>query len=120
MTLQEGMDEDRKRERAEINAPDTEQLASSSAERNVGARKVVHGGLGEHGIVLKLGLAERGAVAGNKHKLGCVHVHAHTGKEWKDDGQHKGPSQPHAPVPGEREGGRDAPLPLRICLRADL
>ena len=70
MTLQKGMDEDKKRKRAEINAPDTEQLASSSAERDVGARKVVHGGLGEHGVVLKLGLAERGAVAGNEDKLG--------------------------------------------------
>ena len=35
-------------------------------------------------------------------------------------GQRKGPSQPHAPVPGERVGEWDAPLPERICLRADL
>ena len=70
MTLQEGMDEDRKRECAKMDAPDTEQLASSSAERNVGARKVVHGGLGEHGVVLQLGLAERGAVASDEDQLG--------------------------------------------------
>ena len=82
MTLQEGMDEDRKRECAEMDAPDTEQLASSSAERDVGARKVVHGGLGEHGVVLKLGLAERGAVAGNKDKLSCRHAHT----EYKNKG----------------------------------
>ena len=77
MTLQKDMDEDRKRERAEMDAPDTEQLASSSAERDVGARKVVHGGLGEHGIVLKLGLAERGAVAGNEDQLGYKAREAH-------------------------------------------
>ena len=49
--------------------PNTEQLASSGAERDVGARKVVDRSLGEHGVVLKLGLAERGAVAGNEDKL---------------------------------------------------
>lgn len=27
--------------------------------------------LGEHGVVLELGLAERGAVAGNQDELGC-------------------------------------------------
>ena len=78
MTLQ-GVDKDKKRKRAEINAPDTEQLASSSAERNVGTRKVVHGGLGEHGVVLKLGLAERGAIAGNEDQLG-YRRERHTGR----------------------------------------
>ena len=54
--------------------PNTEQLASSGAERDVGTREVVYGRLGEHGIVLKLGLAERGAVAGNEDKLSCRHA----------------------------------------------
>ena len=71
MTLQEGMDEDSKRECAKMDAPDTEQLASSSAERNVGARKVVHSGLGEHGIILQLRLPKRRAVASNEDELGC-------------------------------------------------
>ena len=102
--------------------PNTEQLASSGAERDVGTRKVVYGRLGEHGIVLKLGLAERGAVAGNKDKLGWICRNRARGNKGGKENccQPKGPSQPHAPVPGERKGGRDAPLPLRICLRADL
>ena len=108
--------------------PNTEQLASSGAERDVGTRKVVYGRLGEHGIVLKLGLAERGAVAGNEDKLGWRSRKQSSHQPGANEGmgkieehcQPKGPSQPHAPVPGEREGGRDAPLPLRICLRADL
>ena len=57
--------------------PNTEQLASSGAERDVGTRKVVYGRLGEHGIVLELGLAERGAVAGNEDQLGYKAREAH-------------------------------------------
>lgn len=33
---------------------------------------VVHGGLGKHGVVLELGLAEGWAVGGDEHKLGCT------------------------------------------------
>jgi hypothetical protein len=33
--------------------------------------------------------------------------------------QFKGPSQPHAPVPVERDK-ESVPLPFRICFRADL
>ena len=57
-----------KRDRSD--APNTEELSSSSAEGDVGASEVVDSGLGEHGVVLKLGLAERGAVAGDEDKLG--------------------------------------------------
>lgn len=53
------------------NIPDAEELASSSAERDVSASKVVDRRLGEHGVVLKLGLAKRGAVAGDEDKLSC-------------------------------------------------
>lgn len=56
---------------ADRDIPDTEELAGSSTERDVGAREVVDRRLGEHGVVLKLGLAERGAVAGNEDKLSC-------------------------------------------------
>ena len=61
----------------EGDAPNTEKLSSSSAERDVGTRKVVYGRLGEHSIVLKLGLAERGAVAGNEDQLGYKAREAH-------------------------------------------
>ena len=40
---------------------------------------------------------------------------------WLQIDQFKGPSQPHAPVPVERGKERcTAPLPFRICFRADL
>ena len=35
------------------------------------ARVVVHASLGEHGVVLNLGLAERGSVVGDDNQLGC-------------------------------------------------
>ena len=38
------------------------------------AGEVVDGGLGQHGVVLELRLAERGAVAGNEDKLSCRHA----------------------------------------------
>lgn len=40
------------------------------------AGEVVDGGLGEHGVVLKLRLAERGGVAGNDDKLGLARAEA--------------------------------------------
>jgi hypothetical protein len=52
-----------------VNVPNTEELSGSSSESNVGTTEVVDGGLGKHGIVLKLRLAERRAVASNEHKL---------------------------------------------------
>jgi hypothetical protein len=36
------------------------------------AGEVVHGGLAEHGVVLELGLAERGGVAGDDDELGLA------------------------------------------------
>ena len=50
--------------------PDTEELSGGGTKGNVGTGKVVDGSLGEHGVVLKLRLAERGAVAGDEDKLG--------------------------------------------------
>lgn len=52
------------------NVPDTEQFTSSRSESNVGARKVVDGGFGKHGVVLEFGLAQRGAVTSDQDKLG--------------------------------------------------
>lgn len=52
------------------NAPDAEELAGGSAERDVRAGEVVHGRLREHGVVLKLRLAQGRAVSGNQDKLG--------------------------------------------------
>ncbi|KAI0272457.1 actin-domain-containing protein [Gloeopeniophorella convolvens] len=52
-------------------APDAEEFAGGSAKSDVGAPKVVHGRLGKHGVVLDLRLAQRGAVAGDQHELGC-------------------------------------------------
>ena len=40
------------------------------------AREVVDGGLGQHGVVLELRLAERGSVAGNDDKLGLASAEA--------------------------------------------
>ena len=59
----------------ESDIPDTEQLSGSGTEGNVGASKVVNRSLGEHSVVLKLRLAERGAVAGNEDKLGYKTAH---------------------------------------------
>ena len=50
--------------------PNTEELSSSGTQRNVRARKVVHGRLREHSVVLDLGLAQRGRVTGDKDELG--------------------------------------------------
>ncbi len=40
------------------------------------AGEVVDGGLGQHGVVLELRLAERGSVAGNDDKLGLAGAEA--------------------------------------------
>ena len=101
--------------------PNTEELSGSGTKSNVGTSKVVDGGLGEHGIVLKLRLAEGRGVARNQDQLGYMDENPHRAKRKKVVRQHKGPSQPHAPVPGERAvEKRCSPLPLRMCLRADL
>jgi hypothetical protein len=47
-----------------------EELSTRSAEVTVGAGVVVHSALGEHGVVLDLGLAQRRAVGGDDHELG--------------------------------------------------
>ena len=94
-----------------MDVPNTEELSSGSTKSHVSSSKVVNRGLRQHGVVLKLGLAQRRAVAGDQDKLSY---------KSEDTMSVKGPSQPHAPVPGERVGERYGPLPLRICLRADL
>ena len=50
--------------------PDAEELSRSGTKGDVGTSEVVDRSLGEHGVVLKLGLAERGAVACDQDKLG--------------------------------------------------
>ncbi len=52
------------------NIPDAEEFSGSGTEGNVGTSKVVDGGLGEHGVVLKLRLAQRGGVARDQDQLG--------------------------------------------------
>ena len=49
--------------------PNTEELSGSGTKGNVGAGKVVDGGLGEHSVVLQLRLAQRGAVTRDQDKL---------------------------------------------------
>ena len=49
---------------------DPEVLAACSAQLVVVAGVVVDTSLGQHGIVLDLGLAEWGCVVGNDHQLG--------------------------------------------------
>merc|ERR1719209_2291406 len=49
---------------------DPEVLATGSAELIVVSSVVVDPGLGQHGVVLNLGLAERGGVVGDDHQLG--------------------------------------------------
>lgn len=45
---------------------------NSAGETHVGSTVVVDGSLGQHGVVLQLGLAERGGVAGNQNQLGLA------------------------------------------------
>ena len=49
---------------------DPEVLAAGGAELVVVAGVVVDASLGQHGVVLDLGLAERWGVVGNDHQLG--------------------------------------------------
>lgn len=53
-----------------MNVPDTEELSGSGTKGNVSTSKVVDGGLGEHSVVLKLRLAQRGSVARDQDQLG--------------------------------------------------
>ncbi len=46
--------------------------ATGICHRELTAGVVVDTGLGEHGVVLNLGLANRGAVAGDEDQLGCA------------------------------------------------
>ena len=48
---------------------DPEVLAAGGAQLIVVACVVVDAGLGQHGVVLNLGLAERGGVVGDDHQL---------------------------------------------------
>lgn len=50
---------------------DTEVLSAGGTELDVGASVVVDTSLGQHGVVLNLGLAERGAVTRDDDQLGC-------------------------------------------------
>ena len=52
-------------------AANAEVLTAGSAEVDVGSGVVVDAGLGEHGVVLNLGLLEGRAVGGNDHQPGC-------------------------------------------------
>ena len=95
--------------------PNTEELSGSGTKSNVGTSKVVDGGLGEHGIVLKLRLAEGRGVARNQDQLGYMDKNPHRAKRKKVNRQHKGPSQPHAPAPGEIESARKCAHPCRCA-----
>jgi len=48
-----------------------EVLSAGSTELDVGASVVVNTGLGQHGVVLDLRLAKRGAVTRDDDQLGC-------------------------------------------------
>lgn len=50
--------------------PNAEELSGSSPKSDVGATKVVHGGFGEHSIILELRLAQGGTIASDQDKLG--------------------------------------------------
>jgi hypothetical protein len=52
------------------NAPNTKELSRSGAESDVRSSKVVYCRFGQHGVVLDLGLAQRGAVASDENQLG--------------------------------------------------
>jgi hypothetical protein len=53
-------------------APNTEKFSCSSAKSHISPRKVVYGRLGQHGVILDLRLAQRGAVPGDEDQLGYV------------------------------------------------
>ena len=89
---------------AEWNVPDAEKLSCSGAKRNVGTRKVVHRGLGEHGIVLKLRHAERRAVAGNQDELSCC-MYAHP-KQGRERGKREGCSSAQGTFSASRSSPR--------------
>merc|ERR1712029_503344 len=54
----------------------TEELTAGGTELDVVAGEVVNRGLGQHGVVLELRLAERGSVAGDDDKLGLAGAEA--------------------------------------------
>ena len=54
-----------------FDVPDAEELAGGGAKGDVRALEVVHGRLGQHGVVLELRLAEGRAVGGNEDKFSC-------------------------------------------------
>jgi len=99
------------------NAPNTEQLSGSGAQSNIGSSEVMDLSFRKHSVVLELGFAEGRAVSSNQDELGYT-THATKGKE--EHSQQSGPSQPYAPVPWMKATKFYSPLPLRICLRADL
>jgi len=53
-----------------VNLPEV--LSAGGTELDVGAGVVVDTGLGQHGVVLDLGLAKRRAVTGDDDQLGCL------------------------------------------------
>ena len=52
-------------------SPNTEKLPSGGSQGHIRASKVVNRSLGQHGIILQLGLPQRGAVPSDQHELGC-------------------------------------------------
>lgn len=58
------------REEGRGDSPDAEELSSGRSESDVGSSVEVNGGLGEHGVVLELRAAERGAVTRDEDELG--------------------------------------------------
>jgi hypothetical protein len=57
---------------------DSEVLSASSAEVQAVTLIVVDGGLGEHGVILKLRLSQGRAVVGDEDQLGCNSVEMKT------------------------------------------
>lgn len=62
------------------NSPNAEELSGSCAKSNVGALEVVDTSLGEHGVVLELGLAQWRSVGRDEDKLGLAASHRLEGR----------------------------------------
>ena len=58
-----------------VDLPDAKQFTGSSAKSDVGASEVVHGCLGQHGVVLNFRLAQGWTVSGDQDKLGYEREH---------------------------------------------
>ena len=69
MTLGDRMSCVHKKKAGGRDIPDTEELSGSGTKGDVGTGEVVNRSLREHGVVLKLRLAEGRAVGGNEDKF---------------------------------------------------